>query len=195
MTNPYRVIFTYLNTKRNLCLITSLAVVEIIVFAVLNTDGNNEYFRYVADAKGTYSNFAFILSGNILAMLQMIAFGTLPFGIGTIFSAYTVVTELISAGKFVLSQIGTKNMLLCILPHGIFELAAIFMSILLSALWSQTVTCAVWYLIRQKKVISPFLTDTGIILKMIVFITVPLITFSALIESTFSAYVAELIIG
>lgn len=195
MFNPYRSILTYLNTKRKLCLITVLVVVEIILFAVLNTDGNSEYFRHADEARGTYgSKLAFILFGNLLAMLQMIAFGTLPFGIGTIFITYSVATELIGTGKLVLSQIGARNMILCILPHGIFELAAIFMSILLSALWSQTVTCAVWRMMRRRKVISPFLTDVGIILKTIVFIVVPLITFSALIESTVSAYIAELVI-
>lgn len=195
MSNPYRSILTYLNTKRKLCLITALVVVEIILFAVLNTDGNSEYLRFANDAKDTYgSKLAFILFGNLLAMLQMIAFGSLPFGIGTIFSTYSVATGLIGTGKLILSQIGTRNMILCILPHGIFELAAIFMSILLSALWSQTVTCAVWRMMRRRKVISPFLTDAGIILKTIVFVVVPLITFSALIESTVSAYIAELVI-
>ena len=133
MSNPYRSILTYLNTKRKLCLITALVVVEIILFAVLNTDGNSEYFRHADEARGTYgSKLAFILFGNLLAMLQMIAFGTLPFGIGTIFCTYSVATGLVGTGKFVLSQIGTRNMILCTLPHCIFELTAIFMSILLS---------------------------------------------------------------
>ncbi len=195
MLNSYRSIFTYLHTNRKLCLITSLIVAELIVFAVLNTEADSSYIQHVADTKVAYnSDFAFILFGNLLAMLQMIAFGTLPLGIGTVFGAYSVMTGLIGTGKFILPQVGATNMLLCILPHGVFEFTAIFMSVFLSALCSKTLTCAVWHLIRRRPVIRPFLTDAVTILKSIVLVLVPLITFSAAIEAMVSVRIAELVL-
>lgn len=188
-------VFTYLKSRRFWCWLSLLLIAEMIVFAVLNTTPNDHYSQYVSESLGANESvFGFILLGNLRSSLILVLIGIIPLGLGTVFGTYMTVSGLVATVKWLLPEIGGSRLLLCVLPHGVFEILAICYSVLLSVLWSRAVTLAIIRLCRRKPVLAP-LKEYGIfLLKSMVYVLIPLVLTAAVMEVTVSSWVMNSII-
>lgn len=194
LKRQYTDAFGYLKRKWLCCLIVLVVIIELLVFALLNTAADGHYEQYLAETVGQYSGkFAFIFLENLQSMLIMILMGTIPAFLGIFFVSNQTISGLVATGKWILPDVGVTRLLISILPHGIFEIPAICFTILLSALWSRTVTIAIIRLIRRKPVITSFREDVAGILKSIVFILLPLVLIAAVIEATLTRWIVGML--
>jgi len=168
-----------------------LLVTELIVFAWLNTEPIGESFTSQPLSENVFLDILFV---NLRSSIFTIIFGSIPFGVGTFFAAYMTVTSLIAQLKYLLPEIGLARLSLCVLPHGPFELTAIFLSILLSVLWSRAITLSIIQLLRRKPTATFFKEEGRQILKTAFLVLFPLITFAALIEATVSKWVTGVLL-
>lgn len=188
----YRSIFSYLKSHWKVGGVVLLAMAEFLVFAVLNVEASGSYEQYVAETSVKYSGrFPFIFWENLESGLRLVLMGTVPLGLGTLFGAYATVAGLVSACKWLLPEIGGRTLLLCVLPHGMFEIPAICFSVLLSALWSRAVTAAIIRLLRREPAVRTLCEDGLSVLKSAAFVQIPLILIAAVIEVTVSLWVVS----
>ena len=175
-------------------MIVLLLTIELFVFAVLHTEADSHYEQYLAETAGQYSGvFPFIFLENLQSMLIMILAGTVPAFLGSFFVTNQTISGLVATGKWILPEVGATRLVMCLLPHGIFEIPAICFTILLSVLWSRAVTLAIIRLIRRKPVIDRFREDTMGVLKSIVFILIPLVLIAAIVEATITKWICGLV--
>ena len=187
--------FTYLKSRRLWCWLTLLLLTELIIFAVLNTTPNDYYSQYVSESLGgNESVFGFILLGNLKSSLILVLLGTIPLGLGTVFGTYMTVSGLVATVKWLLPEVGGLRLLLCVLPHGVFEMSALCCSVLLSVLWSRAVTLTIVRLCLRKPVLAPLKEGGMFLLKSIVYVLIPLILIAAVMEVTVSPWVMNAII-
>lgn len=192
--SQYQAIFHYLRSHLQWCLLTALVIAELIVFVCLNTGPDGHYETYVANTIGKYPNlFTFILGENLQSALVMVLFGTMPFGLGVIFSTYSVFSSLCSTVKWLLPDYGVRKMLLGIMAHGIFELTAIFFSVLLSVLWCRALTLAIIRLVRRRPLLKEFRTDLFFLAKAVFLVLIPLLFIAASIEVTITAWIVGML--
>ena len=193
--NTVRNILSHLYARRKWCRITALLIVEMVVFACLHAAPTDDYSAYVAQTSGQYRTLlGFIFWENLQSALFLLLCGTVPFGLGTVFGAYAAISGLVSAAKTVLPQVGGRTLLLCTLPHGLFELATICFSILLSVLWSRAVTVAIIDLCRGKPVWPQFWKECKFLLRSFLLILLPLVMIAAVMEVTVSAPITDLLL-
>lgn len=193
MYSPNENSLAYLKSRRLWCWLSLLLLAELIVFAVLNTTPNDHYSQYVSESLGANeSAFGFILLGNLKSSLVLL--GTIPLGLGTVFGTYMTVSGLISTVKWLQSEVGGLRMLLCVLSHGIFEILALYCSVLLSVLWSRAVTLEIIRLCKRKPSLTSIKEDGMFFLKSIVYVPIPLILIAAVMEVPFSSLVMNFII-
>lgn len=191
----YKDIRLYLKFHRKWCALTVMIILELFVFACLTAEPNDYYNQYVNATKLEYSNlFAFVFLENIKSALYMVLSGVIPFGLGVVFCTYSVFTGLASTYKLVLPEVGGWKLLLCVLPHGLFELSAICFSILLAVLLCRANAVAVIRLCSRKRALVPLLEDYSALVKSVAFIQVPLVLIAALIESSLSSWIAEIVL-
>lgn len=195
LKSQYNSLRTYLKSTKQWCFLALMLIIEIFIFACLNAEPNDSYEQYLSATEGLYRGLLpFIFWENLKAALLLILFGAIPFGFGVIFALYSISTSLVSTGKWLLPQVGFRKMLLCTLPHGVFEISAICFSVVLSVLLCKSVTIAIIHLFRRKPVI-PSLQENGVmLLKSILLVLLPLILFSAVMEATLSRWVAGIIL-
>lgn len=187
-----KVLFPYFSKHRKWCGLTALILIEFSVFAMLNVPANDQYRQYVAATQSEYhSLFSFIFFENLKSSLGIVLLGTIPFGVGTLFITYVTLAGLVSTFKFILPEVGGWKLLVCTLPHGIFEIAAICVSVLLSVLWCRAITAAIIRLVRRRAVFVPLREDCVAILKSVVSIQIPLLLVAALMESTVSSWLTS----
>lgn len=188
----YQAIFTYLRGHRQWCWLSALLIIEFTVFVCLKVPPDNHYESYVSNTVGRYPNlFTFILGENILSSLLMILSGTLPFGLGVLFCAYSVFGSLCSTVKWLLPEYGVRKILLGTVFHGVFELAALLFSVLLSVLWCRAITLAILQLIGRRPMLAQFKLDIIFLTKTILFVLVPLLLVAASVEVTITAWIVQ----
>ena len=188
--SQYQEVFQYLHANRQWCWLTTLLIAEPIVFVCLKTGPDGHYESYVANTIGKYPNlFTFILGENLQSTLVMISFGFLPFGLGVIFGTYSVFSSLCSTVKWLLPNYGVKKMLLGTMAHGIFELTALFFSVLLSVLWCRAITRATLRLVRRRPLLKEFRTDLLFLVRAVFFVLIPLLFIAASVEVTITAWI------
>ena len=175
---------------------TLLCLIELIVYVCLKTEPSNEYEQYVAETLPEYANmFAFIFSENLKTSLRVVALGIVPFFLGSATAGYLIFASLISALKWLLTNVSLWDLFLCILPHGIFEFTAIFFSVQLSVFLSRTVTMVPIRLFKKEAVLSPLKEDLLFLLRSIVLILIPLFLIAAGIEETVSEWATEAVLS
>lgn len=190
MYSPNENSLAYLKSRRLWCWLSLLLLAELIVLAVLNTTPNDHYSQYVSESLGANeSAFGFILLGNLKSSLVLVLLGTIPLGLGTVFGTYMMVSGLAATAKWLLPEVGGSRLLLCVLPHGAFEMSALYCSVLLSVLWSRAVTMTIVRLCLRKPVLAPLKEDGMFLLKSIVYVVIPLILIVAVIEVTVSGWI------
>ena len=188
----YQSIFIYLHGHRQWCWISALLIIELIVFVCLKVPPDNHYESYVSSTVDRYPNlFTFILGENILSSLLMILSGTIPFGLGVLFSAYSVFGSLCSTVKWLLPEYGVRKILLGTVFHGIFELGALLFSVLLSVLCCRAITLAILRLIGRRPMLAQFKLDILFLTKAVLFILIPLLLVGASVEVTISAWIVQ----
>lgn len=192
--SQYQAIFDYLRSHLQWCLLTALIIAELIVFVWLKTGPDGHYETYVANAIGKYPNlFTFILGENLQSALVMVLFGSLPFGLGVVFSTYSVFSSLCSTVKWLLPDYGVREILLGTMAHGVFELTALFFSILLSVLWCRAITLAILRLVRKRPLLKEFRTDFLFLVRAVFLVLVPLLFIAASIEVTITAWIVGML--
>ena len=195
MYSPNKNSFIYLKFHRFWFCLTLLLLAELVAFAVLNTTPNDYYSQYVNKSLGANESvFALILLGNLRSSLVLVLLGTIPLGLGTIFGTYMTVSSLAATVKWLLPEVGGLRLFLCVLPHGVFEMLALYCSVLLSVLWSRAVTLTIVRLCRRKPLLAPLKEDGMFLLKSIMYVLIPLIVIAAVMEVTVSPWVMNTII-
>ena len=183
-------VFFCVETKQRYVWISLLLIIETILYAWLNTPADFHYEQYVARTVGNYNCFfGFIFWENLKSSLSLILMGMIPLGLGVIFGTYLTARSLVAAIKWLLPEIGAGKMLLCLLPHGIFEVAAIFLSVFLAVLLSRTVTLSIARLARRKPVMKPLQEECQFLLKSVLLVLIPLLLLAAAMEVTVSKWV------
>lgn len=189
-------IITYIKTNHKWYLLTLLIIIEFIAFACLNTGANDHYGDYVAQTTPEYrSLFWFIFCENIKALLQTILYGTIPLGIGVVFGLYFMTSGVVATVKWLLPAIGGWRMLACTLPHGIFELSAIVISVMVAALWSKTVTVSLFRLISRRPIAAAFFEKVKSLVRIVALVQLPLLLLAAVIEVTVSNWLTGILLN
>ena len=179
--SQYQAVFDYLRSHLQWCLLTALGIAELIVFVCLNTGPDGHYEAYVANTIEEYPNlFTFILEENLQSALVMVLFGSFPFGLGVVFGTYSVFSSLGATAKWLLPDYGVWEILLGTMAHGVFELTALFFSILLSVLWCRAITLAILRLVRRRPLLKEFRTDFLFLVRAVFLVLVPLLFIAAL---------------
>lgn len=189
----YCQIITYIKTNHKWYLLTVLILIEFIVFACLNTGANDHYGDYVAQTTPSYrSLFWFIFCENTKASLQMILYGTMPLGIGVVLGLYFLTSSVVATAKWLLPAVGSWKMLACTLPHGIFELSALVVSVMVAALWSKTVTVSLLRLIKGTLAAATFFEEVKSLASIVALVQMPLLLIAAVVEVTLSSWLADI---
>jgi len=153
-----------------------------------------DYFQQVVDNAGVINEeggialFA-LMFNNWRAMLFSILYGLIPFLFLPITSAITNASLLgVLAGYYRHNGIALDLYFASILPHGIFEIPALLLSISLG-----TVLCfyMVLWIFRHKKAV-PMMDLFSNILRTLIFVIFPLIVLSAVIETYITPLVMTL---
>ena len=174
----------FLWKNRIWCCIALLMIAEIIIFAILHSEPSSHYSDYVNGTEVLYkTRLGFIFIENAKTMLITVAMGVLPFGLGAVFETYLITDFFFSTGKWLLPLVGINRFILGTLPHGLFEIMAIVLSIVASLLLSKTITAFIIDLVRRKAYVKGFGEDLYNILKMIVFVLIPIMFVSAVVET------------
>lgn len=175
--------------------LTLLVVVEFLVFCLLNSAPSTQYGQYVAKTQPLYANlFSFVFFENLQACLSILASGIIPLGLGALFTCYGMMDGLVSTGKWLLPSVDGWKMALCLLPHGVFEIPAMIISVLAAVLLSRAVTVAFWRLIIRKPLKEELLYELKMLLQITVLVLLSLILLGALVEVTVSDYVLGLLL-
>lgn len=190
----YSQMIAYVKTNYKWCLLTLLILIEFIVFACLNTVANDHYGDYVAQTTPEYSSlFWFIFCENTKTAMWIILYGTIPLGLGMVFGLYFVTTNLVATVKWLLPSVGGWKMLACTFPHGVFELSAFVVSVVVAALWSKMVTISLLWLIRGKPTGSALFEEAKSQVRIVALVQLPLLLIAAIIEVTVSSWLVLLV--
>lgn len=158
-------------------------ILEVLVFAGLHVSPASMPANDIPNDMS--SVFLFIFTQNMKCALFTILCGTIPMGLGVILNIYLTITNLVSIAKYLLLTMSAGELILKVLPHGIFEITAIYFSVLLSILWCSVTTRTAIQLIRKKIQIKDLRNDIIVLLKGVTFVLIPLILIAAFIESMY----------
>ena len=190
----YNEIWLYIKGCRLWALLTLLMAAELLVFCLLNSAPSTQCGQYVAERQSLYANlFSFILFENLQACLSILASGIIPLGFGALFTCYGMMDGLVSTGKWLLPNAGGWKMALCLIPHGVFEIPAMIISVLAAVLLSRAVTVAIWRLIIRTPLKVELLYELKLLLKITMLVLLPLILLGAIMEVSVSCSVADLL--
>ncbi|MFW6029719.1 MAG: stage II sporulation protein M [Halanaerobiales bacterium] len=181
LKQTYKKIWTYLKEIENYILITCiiffLSTVFGFVFPVFFHNYIREFIQEVMEITRDM-NFLelliYILKNNLTvslmgALLGAIAFGAFPLVI-TLFNGYAI--GYIS--RFTVMESGFSSLIM-LLPHGIFELPAVILSL------GMGLKLGMFIFAKNKK--KKFSYDLRNILRVFVFVIIPLLTLAATIEA------------
>ena len=191
MKNQYKTLFSALWKQKNWCFLALLWVAEASVLLWLRTEPNiTPYQSYVQETLPRYEStfrheslFWFILLENTLSALQMVASGIVPLGLSTVFASFLTLRGLVESAKALTIQFGGWKLFLSILPHGIFELPALFFSVLLAVLLTRAVTVIPFRILTKKPVLNPLKEELLTVLRGVVLVLIPLLFISAVVEN------------
>lgn len=134
----YTDIWDFLKANQKMLGITLLLLAETGVYYWLNVPADWQYVTYVEENIGQYPNlFAFIFIENLKVSGRMILAGLVPVFLGVLFSGALTVRGLVVTFKQLVLTMPTYRILLCTLPHGIFELPALMLSVALACILSK----------------------------------------------------------
>ena len=182
----------YLLDNQIWCELAILLTLEILVYHCLKTPPDSLYAQFVEETRPLYpGRFWFIAIENSRALLTMILLGLIPCGLGVLFGTYLSLYSLVSTGKYLLPIVGTKTLILGVLPHSLTEISAILLSIIIAALLSKAMTRFLIDLIskRRRLPIQAFKEEFLQISQVIFLIELPLIWISAWIETVAALFV------
>jgi len=187
-------IFSYLRKNWKWCLLTLLVIAEMLAFACLHTEAIDSYYQYMDETSVRYSSmFFFIFFENLKSLILTVAVGLIPLGLGSLFMIYSTVSGLSATAKWILQDVSGLNLFLSILPHGIFEIPSIILSMILSVFLSRAITVSIISLFRKRPVLAPLREDILAIVKTVVYVLIPLILIGAIVESTVSKWMISLL--
>ena len=191
LKNQYKALFSALWKQKSWCFLALLWVAEASVLLWLRTEPNiTPYQSYVQETLPRYEStfrheslFWFILLENTLSALQMVASGIVPLGLSTVFASFLTLRGLVESAKALTIQFGGWKLFLSILPHGIFELPALFFSVLLAVLLTRAVTVIPFRILTKKPVLNPLKEELLTVLRGVVLVLIPLLFISAVVEN------------
>ena len=143
----------------------------------------------VIDEEGNISVFA-ILNNNWQAMLTTVLYGFVPF---VFFPAISLLSNSFMVGVlgtwYVSNQLPLSAYLAGLIPHGIFELSALVLSVA-AGLWLCR-TCNRFLIRKDKADASSLLETAADVLRILVLLVAPLVVIAAFVE----CYITPLIMG
>ena len=169
------------------CLLALLLISEIIIFTWQNSTVDDSFLAYLverANFKG--SVFLFILFGNTRSALCLVLMGIIPFGLGSLFNAFGALENIVLTIKYLLPAVGTKQLILSTITHGIFEATALYLSFVCSILLSKAITSSILSRMTNKKKEVSLFEECKVIFKGIIYVLLPLILIAAVLEVTVS---------
>ena len=182
---PSKRMVHYLARNYRLCIMVLLVIAEMIVYSAINAEPTIEgYMHYLNDTLPRYSSdFAFIFIENTKTSLRILLSGLIPFFAGTVFSSFSVIYSMTGGMKCFLQKLPPSIILKGTLPHGIFELLEILLSLLLSVLISKEVTMIIIARSQNSRTMKERTSGIGISFSCWLFIGIPLLLLAALIET------------
>jgi len=150
----YAEIKKYFTDNYRICLISLLIIVEIAVYSSLKAAPAGEaYVNYVNEMVPEYSSeFSFIFFENCKTSLVLILAGLIPIFIGPLFASFAVIYPLAGMMKYLLKDLDYIIILKGTLPHGVMEIPAIILSIMVSVLISKEVTLSIYEFLRDRTI-------------------------------------------
>ncbi len=201
ITSIYKNIFSYFRKDWRFLLIVILAIIECTVFCILKSEADiAQYLAYYETNRPQYDNMlSFIFFENLQATFPEIVSGFFPFFIGTFFVLYLIINSLVISFKYILTIVPVGTLIAGTLPHGIFEIPAILLSIMLSAIISKEVTLTLLSFITKKKFDNPKavfirhgIKETAVfIVESLVFVVIPLVFLGAFVETFITGRILE----
>lgn len=199
----YEEIWEFLNSNRGLLGLSLLFLAEAVIYHAFHAPADQHYETYVNRTLGLYPNMVtFIFFENLKSATRIIAAGLVPAFLGFVFSVIMTLEGLVITFKFLLLDFSACTIMLCVLPHGVFELTALVVSFILSGILSKEITCA-FFLCWSGKVSTILGTQSNlwgvrrtikVIINCWLLIIIPLILTGALIESSLSKIITDWLI-
>lgn len=199
----YKNIFSFLRIDLKFILFVLLFLTETLVYSLVNSKADiSQYLSYYEENRPQYESlFSFIFFENMQAMLQPISFGFIPFFLGTIFHSVMGASIIITSCKHILLEISVGTFIIGILPHGIFEIPAMVLSVILSSIISKEITLALLSFVTKKNFDNPKaifyengLKETAVFAaETIIFILIPLVFLGAFTEIFVTGHVLEIV--
>ena len=198
ITEGYTEIWQYFIYNKKLMIFWLLLLVEMVVFFILNGSPDPRSIENLTTSPNNYPNlFLFIFLGNLKAAMMTILAGVIPGFLGSIFVLMMTVKSIVVATKTIATTISVGTIILSVIPHGIFEISAIILSIQLSSIISKNITVALCTLFRKKILNIQGLTSVNLKTQLryavisFVYIIFPLLLIAAIVEVTISPLVIE----
>ena len=195
ITEGYTEIWQYFIYNKKLMIFWLLLLVEMVVFFILNGSPDPRSIENLTTSPNNYPNlFLFIFLGNLKAAMMTILAGVIPGFLGSIFVLMMTVKSIVVTTKTIATTISVGTIILSVIPHGIFEIPAIILSILLSSIISTVALCT---LFRKKILNIQGLTSVNLKTQLryavisFVYIIFPLLLIAAIVEVTISPLVIE----
>ena len=162
---------------------------DMLLYACLHAQPSAAYQAYVAETLPAYSGmFGFVFVENAISALTLILCGLIPFGIGVLPVVCFTLNGLVSTAKGLLTTVSGKELLVCTLPHGALEGAALLMTIMLSCLLSRAITLALVKAAKRQPFFRELKAELHHIGAFVLLLVIPLLFCGAIIETQISRY-------
>ena len=188
LKEQYLEIGNYLRQNRWWCLYVIFLIAMAVIIFALKLDPNHPHGAYLRSTIPENANqFGYILSGNLKTASLTVARGFIPLGLGAIQALAGTCLWFVAVCKWLFPGMPASVIVAGILPHGIFEIPAILLCLLVSALLSKAVTQFLGRLILRRPALAILKQDILFAGKTFVFLIIPLILVGAFVESFITA--------
>ena len=197
----YRNICSYLRSDFLFILTVLLVIATCVAHRIVNSDTDiSLYLAYYKANRPLYeSGFSFIFFENMRAMFQTVYMGLIPFFLGSFFHLFVSADFLVASFKYIIAETSVSTLIIGILPHGIFEIPAMFFSVILGAIISKEITLLLLSLVTRKKFDNSesvlhrhgFKETVVFAAESFVFAILPLVFVGAFVETFITEWVFE----
>ena len=195
MRRIYRGVWQYFKSNKKLCALVILLVAEVIVYSIINIEASDWYEGYVAEARNVYPNdFALIFVENTKTSLLTVAVGIVPFFLGCIMAVTQTVFGLAASFKYLMIEVPLTKIIVCIAPHGVFEITAMVLAVCISVILCKDLMKAVHgFAMHRENLFRGLGLAVVATVRAWLLVCAPLLLAGAVVEVTVSTWIANVI--